>query len=339
MPLITTITEYRNYVAIDKNMVADTLVPYRNEAELTYMRELLGEAFYNELANAYAAASNNIANMSAPQQALMPYVQRVLTHYTLLLALPLLQTHIGEMGLRQDRNEHSDPAPRWMQEKMLMSTLRAADQHADKLLEYLEGVAASFPTWEISTANTKKSGYIVYSTPIAAKHIDINNSRRIFLKLWPKIKDIESKYVCRLIGNDQYAEITAQLIAGTLSANNKKLTDLIEPIVAKRALFMQLPFMRIQLDAGGVFVYSGTDELIKPNQLASDADIKILRHQLMDAKEFGYLHDEEQLNQFLMDNIDTYSLVKASGVYTSRPDPGPTWRPAPPEPNDKFFAV
>lgn len=339
MPLITTIAEYRNYVALDKNMVADTLLPYRNDAELTYLRDLLGNAFYTELANAYAAASNNIADMSPAQQALMPYVQRTLTHYTLLLALPLLQTHIGEMGLRQDRSEHSDPAPRWMQEKMMMSTLRAADQHADKLLEYLEGVAASFPTWANSPANTKKSGYIVYSTTIAAKHIDINSSRRVFLKLWPKIKEIESKHVIKLIGANQYNEIVTELQAGTLSANNKKLTDLIEPIVAKRALFMQLPFMRVQLDGGGVFVYSGTDDLIKLGQLASDADIKILRHQLMDADEFGYLHDEEELNQYLLDNIDTYPLVKASGIYTSRPDPGPTWRPAPPEPDDKFFAV
>ncbi len=182
-------------------------------------------------------------------------------------------------------------------------------------------------------------GLIVYNTAIASKYIEINESRRIFKKLLPKIKDIEANYVVKQLGEAQYAEIVTQIKAGTLSANNKKLTDIIEPMVAKRALYMQLPFMRVQIDSGGVWLYSDVDDIRKKDFLATKQEVDYLREHLECEDEFGFEHDELMLNQYLMDNIDTYPLVKASGVYTSKPDPGPTWRPAEPNPDDKFFAV
>jgi hypothetical protein len=116
-----------------------------------------------------------------------------------------------------------------------------------------------------------------------------------------------------------------QIKADTLSDAYKDLLEKIEPIICKHALYLQLQFMRVQINEHGLFVYSGQDDIFKLGQLASDADIKILRQQLMDG-EFGYLSDEEELRQFILANIEDYPLIKTSGVYTVQPDPGPTFK-------------
>lgn len=344
MNLISTIEEFKQYASIDGNTNMETLQPFIDEAERLYLIDLLGQTFYDELVTAYTAANGDInaTGFNVDLKKLFPYVQRPLAYYTLLLAIPQLTVTIGDMGIRQHRADQSDAAPRWKEEKLQIHCLKNGDIQADKLLEFLESNASvsRYATWFASANNTKMSGAIVYSSAIASKYISINNSRRVFLSIRNKIREIESRSIPKLIGKAQYDELVVQIKTGGVgipTAANKELLTKLEPIISKRALYMQLPFMRAQVADGGVFLYSQTDEIFK-GLLASDADIKILRQQLMDG-EFGYVADEEDLRQFLLDNIDTYPLVKATGVYTSRPDPGPTWRTPDPEPNDKYFAV
>jgi hypothetical protein len=342
MSLITTIPEFKKYIAIDANTQMATLQPYIDEAEQLYVKDLLGQAFYDVYHPLYlgSVAETPVA-LSAQNAALLPFIQRCLAYYTQLLAIPHLAVSFGDMGMRQHRAENSDAAPRWLIEKLQFNALKNGDLHADKLLAFLEAnasaIAGNYEQWFGSSANTKMSGYIVYSAAIASKHIAINNSRRVYLQLRNKIRDIETRSIPKLIGQAQYDDLVVDIKAGTVSAEYATLIEKLEPIIAKRALYMQLPFMRVQVNENGVMVYSGSDELIKPAQLATDADIKILRAHLMEEKEFGYLADEDALRQFILDNIEDYPLIKASTAYTVQPDPGPTWDTLN-DPDNKFFA-
>jgi hypothetical protein len=342
MALITTIAELKKYIAIEDNAKYKTFEPFIKEAEQLFIKDLLGKDFYNEFTDDYeASVETTPVPLNEAQQALLEYIQRPLSYYTLLQATPHLSVTVGEMGIRQIRDDKSDAAPRWKEEKLSLQSVKTADLHADLLLKYLEDNAAvdnDFATWFTSSANTKNSGNIIYSTAIASRHISINDSRRVFLQLRNKIREIEKRSIPKLIGQEQYDQLVSELIAGTVTGVNRDLLDKIEPIICKRALYMQLPFMRVQINENGVLLYSGTDEIIKVVQLATDADVKILRTQLMDQEEFGYLADENELNQFIIDNIEDYPLIAASPAYTVQPDPGPTWTPK----NDctnNFFAV
>lgn len=343
MALIKTIEEFQKYLSIDVNTPMATMQPFIDEAEQLFIIDLLGKDFYEQFSALYAAAPGT--PLSAENTKLLPYIQRALAYYAQLQAMTHLAVTFGDMGIRQHRADDSDPAPRWQQEKLQFQALRNGDIHADKLLEFLEKNATSsndYQTWFGSTANTICSGNIVYSTTIAAKHIDIANSRRVFLKLRGKILDIEKRLVPKWIGQDQYDELVTQLktrSTGIPTTANALLIEKLEPIIAKRALFMQLPFMRVQITENGIFVYSGTDDLYKLGQLAGDAEVKVLRHQLMDAEELGYLSDEETLRQFILENIDDYPLIKATGVYTVQPSPGPAWGPPDNDPDSKHFSV
>jgi len=330
MSLITSIAEMKKYVAIDGNTNMETIQPYIDEAELLYVKDLLGDAFYAEFLAAYTASLDAQGTpLSGANQNLLPYVQRCMAYYTMVQAIPHLTGSFGELGMRTHRADDSDMAPRWMIEKAQFTALHNGDIHADKLLEFLEKTAtvSVYATWYASSSNTKNEGYLVNSTKEASQYIDINGSRRVFLKLRSKLREIEKRAVPKLISQDMYDELVVQIKTDSLSNANKELVTLINPIICKRALYMQLPFMRVQINENGIFVYSGTDDLTKLGQLANDADIKVLRAQLMDDDDLGYLSDEARLRQFLIDNIEIYPLVKASGVYTLRPVPGPTFRP------------
>lgn len=331
MALITTIAEFKKYIAIDANTKMATILPYINEAEEQYIKPLLGKEFYEEFlplyTNSVQAPFTALSNNNA---ALLPYIQRALAYYTQLLSIAHLSVTFGDLGIRQHRADESDSAPRWKEDKLTFQALKNGDIHADKLLAFLEENAKLTPTpvygtWYSSSANTKNSGYIVYSTAIASKYIDINNSRRVFLQLRNKIREIETRIIPKLISKEQYDDLIIDIKAGTVSDEYKALLQKLESIISKRALYMQLPAMRVQVNENGIFVYSGTDDIYKLGQLASDADIKILRLQLMDGDGLGYLSDEAELKQFILDNIADYPLIAASPVYTVQPDPGPTW--------------
>lgn len=341
MGLITSIAELKKYVAIDANTKMATLTPFIEEAEQLYIVDLLGKPFYDAYSALYTAFINppNTA-LSSDNAKLLPYIQRALAYYTQRQAILSLGVTFGELGMRQERGETNDPAPRWKEEKMQFQALKNADLHADKLLEYLEANATDINDYQLwlSNAGTKNSGYIVYGVAIANKHIDINSSRRVFLKLRPKLQEIEKRIVPKWIGQAQYDSLVTKLKAQTLTTDEKSLIAKIEPIICKRALFLQLPFMRVQITENGIFIYSGTDDLYLLGKLANDADVKTLRQQLVDG-ELGYLADEENLRTFINDNIANYPLIKASTAYTTPRAPGPTWNPTDPDPDDKYFAV
>jgi hypothetical protein len=337
MSLISTISELKQYLPVDANTKFASLQPFIKEAESVFVIDLLGQEFYDEILALYE--DRETTALSAEIIALLPYIQRCTAYYMQYLSINHISSTFGDMGLRQHLSQDSTAAPRWLQEKVQLEALKNGDIHADKLLAFLEEKATDendYATWFGSDANTKNSGFIVYSSSIASKFIAINNSRRIFLKLRAKIREIETRLVPKLIGAAQYEQLTDHLKGISPHERNTKLLPYLQPIISKRALFLMLPFLRVQLADNGIFLYSGTDEIQK-GALASDTDIKFLRQQLMDG-ELGYLSDEEELRQFFMDNIDDYPLVKASGVFTSRPDPGPTWTS---ENNidNKFFSV
>jgi hypothetical protein len=346
--LITTIAEFKQYLAIDVNTSMDTLSPYITEAEMLYILPLLGKEFMDEVQAAYTASkldpeAPGYAALPASIALLLPYIHRPLAYYAQLQSISHLSVTFGDMGIRQHRAEDSDAAPRWKEDKLMFQALHNGDIYADVLLEYLELNASptTYGTWFASSYNTKNSGYLVYGTAIASRHIDINNSRRVFTKLIGKLREVETRYIPKLIGQDQYDELVTQLKtggSGIPTEPNLTLIAKLQPIICRRALYMQLPFMKVQINENGIFTHSGTDDIYKLGQIATDADVKILRDQLMNG-DSGYLADEAEIRQFILDNIESYPLIKASTVYTVQPDPGPTWRPPVPGPDSKWFGV
>jgi hypothetical protein len=322
MPFFKTIDEIRKYIPVDINMSIETLLPSIKDAEEMFVKDLLGELYAVLLADYTdnTDAEGADTGMNADNALLLPFVQRALAYYSLYLSIENVAVSIGDGGIQQTYSQNSQPAPRWKIRDLQATYINKADRFADKLLQFLEENAAAdtYGTWFSDVdANTAMSGVIVHSTKIASKYIDINDSRRIFLRLKKRIQQIESLYIKGLICGDQYDELVTQLQTGSLTANNRKLLNVLEPVIAKKALYETIPSLRISVTPEGLHLLSVTDSSVIQSS-ASDNEINKLMKSLKDG-EFGYLADEETAKKFINDNIADYALIADSPCYSATP--------------------
>ncbi|MEJ0030934.1 MAG: DUF6712 family protein [Bacteroidota bacterium] len=130
-----------------------------------FIVDLLGSTLYNNLSAAYQTLINDDTPLSADKAALLPYVQRCLSYYVQLLAIPHLAVTFGDQGIRQNASsDHSSPASRAERDLLRFNALKNGDIHADKLLEFLEQKATDmneYQPWLISSSSTINSGFIV----------------------------------------------------------------------------------------------------------------------------------------------------------------------------------
>jgi hypothetical protein len=331
--------DVKRYINIDVNMKFDKLKPSILDAAEHFIKPLLGNQFHDELTTAYTTATT-VDELSVDIKALLPYIQRAHAYYTAYLMVDEIGVQVGDLGIQQQSNANSQPAPAWKIAKLVMKYITSADAAADKLLEYLEENASptKYGTWYGDIiANTAMTGCIVYKTSVASKYIDIRGNRRVFLRLKKRITDIEGSYVKRLICKDQYEEIVTQLKTGSLTNTNAKLVALLEPIISKRALYLTLPSLAISIEAQGIMMYSSNDSVIQ-KQTAGNEEKKQLMVSLKEG-DFGYEADEAELDAFLTENIQSFPLISASPCWASKPSDGNiTWGPDN-HCSDKHFSV
>jgi hypothetical protein len=338
--LFRTTSEVKKYINIDVNMKFEKLKPSINEAELRFIAPLLGDAFYSSFLADYTAAATLPDDLSADNQAILPYIQRALAFYTAYLMVDEIGVQVGDLGVQQQFNQNSQPAPAYKVNRLTMKYITSADASADDLLAFLEEEASptKYGAWYSDIiANTAMSGTIVYKTSIASRFIDINQSRRVFLRLKKRITDIENSYVKRLICKDQYEELVTQLRTGTITLINERLIEKLQPIISKKALYLTLPALAISIEAEGLTMFSSNDTVIQ-KQIATAPEKQQLMSSLRDG-DYGYEADEAELDAFLKENIADYPLIEASPCWTNRSEDGTMKYKVDNDPCNKHFSV
>lgn len=347
MSLIRTTDELVLYIAVDVNLEFQKMKPAIEIAEHDLVKPLLGNEFYNELHAAYLLTPG-IA-LSAELAAVLPYVQKTLSNYAAFYAVEELGVSVGDAGIQQQSSANSQPAPAWKVKDLKLKYINTGDRAADLLLEFLEyaavipdgGVEADrvYKKWYDSTANTANSGCIVYKTSIANKYIDILDSRRLFLRLKKRIKEIETGVIKRIICKEQYEELLEQLTGiEELSEPNKLLIAMLEPIISKRALYVTIPMLPVIITADGLFLQTSNDSVIQKLQ-AGIQEKAAYQEQLKDAEDIGYLADEAKLHEFIKANIADYPLISESPCWTAEvSDTNEKWR-VDNDPCNKHFSV
>jgi hypothetical protein len=336
MSLFKTPTEFRRYVpAIDENINFANLQPSIDEAEDLFIKDLLGETFYDILLADYTDHTNdegeNLAapnNMNADNLVLLPYVQRCLANYAALLSLDQAGASVGNIGVQEGFGSESRPVPRWKLRRLEEKFINSGDRFADKLLAFLEKEASptKYNAWYSDmNANTAMQGFIVYSTKIASQYIDINESRRVFLRLKKRIREIEQAEVKRMLCTEQYDVLVTQIQTGTLSPANERLIAVLEPYIAKKALWLSIPSLKLRITDEGISIITANDGAVSQQSAGKD-EIKSLMCSLKDG-EHGFDGDKNKIDQFIIDNIADYPLIEESECYTSKETTPPKYQP------------
>jgi hypothetical protein len=297
MSLIRTIEQFCAHVRVSVDGThLENLEPDLRVAERQQLRPVLGPALYNELSalsdEDMQAALDDKTDVSG---GLLRLVHEALANLGLLEYLPLNQLQINDAGVYVISG---GSRPFQWQINELKASLRNKGYNAlEAVLAYLEEHVDEFPAWASSVAAVEARVLLIPSATEFTRHYDINGSRLTYQAFLPLIRKVERFQLEAVIGAEYLRELKAQLVAGTLTADNRDvLDDYLRPalahlVVAKAVGEVGLSFngATIELNifrpdnANEREADAGLDGLLKQkaSQAAEDAQVyltKLRRH-------------------------------------------------------------
>lgn len=290
-----------HYPQIATDTAWATLQPFIRQATKLFIIPAIGQEMYDAAAIAYDGGI-----MDTEQAEFVERLQDALAHYTMYLALPKLNTAIGDLGVGQktDGEGTFQRTTQWAYKSTMWDLIQTADRFLDDAVAYADEQVAASNTWfddyESSTAWTGK--YVYFRTAAdLQQYIDIRNSRRTYLALMTYCQAAIDKYIIPILGQDQHDELASEIAASDLSSENETLLGKVKRSLAYFILAEALPHLRVVLENDGVRVISRTDFYDMSDPAKDGAYADLIRR----AMENGKLYRAE-LNKFLYANYEDY---------------------------------
>jgi len=320
MPIIQDIDTFRTVVPVNKSMAYSTLSPFISQAGYKYLRPIMGVTEYDNFVTAVEGASTNAA-----QDAILPFAEKASAFYALLVGMPILNVNIGDLGISQQASGDgtAQSISQWRTTDLTLYLADQGDYWADELLAKMESMAAaSFPDWEASPSFTTAKELMISNTTTLSEYVNIKDSRRTFLALRKFIILSQTKHIRPVIGKPLLDQIRTELLAGTLTAANTTLLDLIRPALAHLTIMEAIPQINVKVEADGITIKSMSTAPDRKNTLAADSTA--IAEALRRAEETGKMY-LVAIKSFLddSDNIANYPLYASSDAYIE--DQPRTW--------------
>lgn len=264
------------YLTGADNLDVDTFSSYILEAQIEYIQPLLDDDLMDELIMAVDAHEADPDNSPLPANlaALLPYVQRPVAYYALLLSVPVMQMQIGDAGVSETTSDMMKPARQWVAQNGEQSLRRSADVFGENLLAFLERNKADYPTWVASNAYTELTGSLIKNRKELSKWITFSGHRKTLLALKPFLAMAEKEYIESELRKALFARIKAGLLSGT-DTQATELAEYCRPVVAYRATHDALPHLHIQMTSRGFRVADNFNE--NQSRAAKNSELDKLR--------------------------------------------------------------
>lgn len=274
MALFKTTEEIQNYLAVDTGENIKHILPDIKWAEERYIIPAIGQAQYDDLNDAY---NEDPQAMTEAQERLLEKVQMPLIHLAYSKAFIVAQVHIDAVGISITSDSNRKTAFQWQIEELKEDyAAEKGFNGLDFLLAFLENNKSDYPLWENSDAFTITRQFFINSTVIFNQIVNIGNSRRTFLALWPGMTTVEELQLEPVLGAAFYQELKAKILAGTLSNDEKALVDKIQKPVAFFTAAESIYDMPLRIRAGSLVLDSlkSGSENIKDRRPAEARDLE-----------------------------------------------------------------
>lgn len=230
--LITT-EQAKQHLKLNTSLDEKNFSPFIPDAERKYIRPFLGDTLFN-LLNTWAVEQD--AEESPEMAALYPYVVAALSRFTLLIAVPHLNVHVGESGFGVVENNNIAPASKERVADFKRSTEQLAWDNIEEMLRFLELHKDDYEEWVLSEAFTLQTKNLINSAVDFHKHVDIDESRLTFHRLRQEMTNIEDRFVKPLISDEQFDTFIEMLRdEETFTAIQKKVLTHLQGFVANMA--------------------------------------------------------------------------------------------------------
>lgn len=230
--IILAVEKIKKYVPINDIDEIVYFEAYLTEAQEGFIAKYLGQSLTKELDD-YVAAEQLPDSITL--NALLAVVEPALCFYAYYLAIPALDIAHTSAGFAVVQNTNQAPASKERVANLRASMFDNAQKTVERLLLFLEKNTADYPTWASSDAYFEWTKYFVNSCAEFDKIVSIDESRLKYLQLRPSIEEAEQLHIEPAITAELAAEIRTQAFAGTLTAANRKIYELVKRASAYKA--------------------------------------------------------------------------------------------------------
>jgi len=308
---ITTKDELNTYYKFNSDVKVSTIDNHLLTSEEDFLLPILGSAFFDEMIIKYA----DQPNMTTDEKALLVHMQRSEVELAGWMAVDDFNVSFGSAGLTvlNDKQSGIAPASEARTEKLKLSLKRRGLKSIDRMIGYLYANPASFDTWKLSSAFGDGLEYFINTPEEFQNFHDINNSRFLYIKMLPTMKNVEQQSILTTICQPLFDEIKAEIKADTLSPKNVALLQYIRPAVANATFSKSVIPLGIRVDKFGISMFNNSfsGSFVSRQQPATDLITKLIDAAYNDGQFWL-----KELKDFLQQNADIYPLYKDSACYT-----------------------
>ncbi|MGA6117146.1 DUF6712 family protein [Sphingobacterium anhuiense] len=247
MRLFSDISEIKQKVSINGTFNLGKIRPHISRTERSHIAPLLGDAFYNQIAEAYQAALVALATLPEPERKkiiesgqqytlmpahywpLMEMLQDAIANIAFMSSLSQTQLNIGDAGVSLSVNENTKTAFQWQIDDLKYQFALDGFNALNELLVYLENSLSEFPTWASSDAYFEQKKYFVESAEVFSDSYQINSNRMSFLTLRYIMKRIELHDVATLISSPLFERLKEKQKTGYSSSEKVLMERFIIP--------------------------------------------------------------------------------------------------------------
>jgi hypothetical protein len=272
---------------LHRNLSFETLLSFVEQAEAKHLVPVFG----TELLEAVSAEKSGLGPVYLAMQ---KRLRACLVHYVVLDAAPFLAVSLGELGMVEHSAGSATPARQWVYNNFEDAAANSGDQLLDVALVYAEFKAEFLPEWSGSEACRSSREQLIRNAHELSKYLSIGNSRRAYLALLPFMQRVEELELRPLLGDERLDALHLALQAGNLSAEEKKLLDLVRPALAHRTMATALPELAVSITGSGIRVLADNDG-IRERKAASATTLSALAAKA-DGVATQYL---ERLNRYI----------------------------------------
>ncbi len=316
--LIKDIETLQAIVDITKSIDFDQIKSSIQDAENEFIIPAIGKALYDELNEAYEPVS---PTLDANQEKLLPYIQKPLGYLATMLWLPEGMVKVTGSGIHITSTENMKTAWQWQTDKLEFKYLRSGFRDIDLMLEYLEENKDDFESWTDSTAYTITRENFISNAKTFSKYFNIDNSRRMFMRLKPMMIKVEDFIIKANLGDEYFNEIKDEILEDDVSDDNKVILEYIQKATAPLTIARALDEGLLDVGPDGVFINIFNDGTKSKQQPAEIRIAKASERAFIDGN--NYLR---QMRTFLNKNADgeTYTTYRDSDAYQD-PESEPTY--------------
>lgn len=167
---------------------------------------------------------------------------RVIAHFAMFDYVTISDSRVTSQGLQIVETATHKTAFDYQKRDRKKYHGEKADFSLDSLLLYMEINKSKYPEWSENPAvYTQTRNLIINNTVEMQKYVEIGQSRRTYMAMRTKIKDVEMLKLRPALGEVIYAALKAYILNGGTNTNYQILLDLVAPAVAHLAIADALP--------------------------------------------------------------------------------------------------